>query len=137
MLKILNLIGRYGLVILFIAAGINHFLNPAFYVSIMPPYIPWPLFWVQVSGILEIGLGLMLGIPWLWAQRVAAWGLIGLLVGVMPVHIHMLLHADQFAQFPVWGLWLRLPMQGILVAWVYVYTRGHQACSPESEASEG
>jgi uncharacterized membrane protein len=29
--------------VLFMAARVNHFLRPGFYVSIMPPYLPWHL----------------------------------------------------------------------------------------------
>jgi uncharacterized membrane protein len=34
------------------------------------------------------------------------------------------LHPDEFANLPVWALWLRLVLQGPLVAWAWFYTRG-------------
>ena len=61
----------YGL--FFIAVGANHFLHTPFYVSIMPPYLPWPVALVYVSGVAEIGLGgLLLFERW---SRLAASGI--------------------------------------------------------------
>ncbi len=75
--------------VLFIVLGVNHFVNPGFYTPIMPPYFPAPLFWVILSGVLEIlgGVGLILK-PF---RRRAAYGLALLMVAFFPVHIHMLL----------------------------------------------
>ncbi len=53
-------ITRYICGALYIAAGANHFLKTAFYLSIMPPYLPWPLALVEISGLAEIGLGALL-----------------------------------------------------------------------------
>jgi len=49
--------------VLFIAAGANHFLNSPFSVSIMPPYLPWHMALVYVSGMAEMGLGGLLLFP--------------------------------------------------------------------------
>jgi uncharacterized membrane protein len=45
---------------LFVSAGIYHFINPNFYLKVMPPFINNQLFWVYVSGLTEITLGLLL-----------------------------------------------------------------------------
>ena len=45
---------------LFVVAGILHFAKTPFYVAIMPPYLPWPLQLVYISGTAEIGLGALL-----------------------------------------------------------------------------
>jgi uncharacterized membrane protein len=67
---------------LFIDAGANHFLNTPFYVSIMPPYLPWHLALVYLSGVAEMGLGaLLLFEQW---SVLAGWGLIALLIAVFP-----------------------------------------------------
>ena len=50
-------------------------------------------------------------------------GLIALCVAVLPANLHMALHAQLYpAIAPVW-LWLRLPAQGLLIAWAWWYTR--------------
>lgn len=111
----------YGL--LLIAAGANHFVNTPFYVSIMPPYLPWPVALVYLSGLAEIGLGgLLLFEGW---SRLAAWGLIALLIAVFPANVNMALHPELYQWASPLGLWLRLSLQGALIAWAYWYTRGH------------
>jgi uncharacterized membrane protein len=50
-------------------------------------------------------------------RSAAGWGLIALLIAVMPVHIQMVMHG--FRSAPTWILWLRLPFQLVLIAWVY------------------
>ena len=117
----LNTISRYLLGIFFIATGINHFLNTALYLSIMPPYLPWHLELVYISGVAEAALGFLLLI-----RRyvvLAAWGLVALCVAVLPANIHMALRADLYPTIPELALWLRLPAQGLLIAWAWWHTR--------------
>ena len=112
---------RYLLALFFIAAGVNHFWHTAFYVAIMPPWLPWHLALVYISGAAEIGLGaLLLFSRW---QVLAGWGLIALSLAVFPANIHMALHPELFPQFTPAGLWLRLPLQFVLIGWAYWYTR--------------
>ena len=105
---------------LFVAAGVAHFLRADFYVAIMPPYLPWHLPLVYVSGVAEVALGVLLLVP--RVQTVAAWGLIALLVAVFPANVHMATHADSFPSFHPAVLWARLPLQGVLIAWAYWFT---------------
>ncbi len=105
----------------FIFAGLNHFLMTAFYVSIVPPYLPAPVALVVISGVAEIGLGALL-----WFQRwarLAAWGLIALLIAVFPANLYMAVRPDLYPFAPVALLWLRLPLQAVLIAWAYWHTR--------------
>lgn len=119
MLKLKPLL-RYVLGILFIAAGLYHFINPDFYLRIMPPYLPWHLFLVHLSGLFESALGIMLLIPKF--TRLAAWGLIALLIAVFPANIHMAMNPQLYPDIPPFALWLRLPLQGVFIAWAYWYT---------------
>jgi uncharacterized membrane protein len=117
-------IAQVGLVVeslFYVAAGSNHFLNPAFYIHIMPDHYSNPATWVAVSGAAEIagGAGLLFPIT----RRAAAIGIAAMLVVFLDVHIFMLMHPDRFAGFPEWGLWLRLPIQGLLIAWALIYAR--------------
>ena len=107
---------RLLLGVLFIAAGINHFWHRDFYVAMMPPYLPQPQALVVLSGLAEIALGaLVLCRRW---QRLAGWGLVALSVAVFPANVHMALHPALFSQFTQTGLWLRLPLQAVVIAWV-------------------
>ncbi|MFO0944993.1 MAG: DoxX family protein [Planctomycetota bacterium] len=104
----------------FVLAGVGHFANPNFFLKIMPPYLPWHLELVYLSGAFEILLGLMLLIPPL--QRWAAWGLIALLIAVFPANIYLFQNQHLLPASPTLHL-LRLPFQGVLILWAYAYTR--------------
>ena len=106
---------------LFISAGIMHLTRPEFFVAIVPSYLPAPGALVAISGVAEIVLGAGLLIP-CWT-RLAAWGLIALLIAVFPANLNMALHPDHFPQFPQASLWIRLPLQGVLIAWAWWCTR--------------
>jgi uncharacterized membrane protein len=107
--------------ILFIAAGINHFLNPQLYLRIMPPYLPWPMFLQYLAGFFEFVLGVLLLFP--KYTRLAAWGLIALLIAIYPANIHMAVNRHLYPELPVWYHWVRLPLQFVLIAWAWWYTR--------------
>src|SRR5262245_1572801 len=99
----------------YVLGGVNHFRRPDFYLVMMPPYLPWHAALVAISGAAEIALGLLLLVP-AW-RRVAAWGLIALLLAIFPANVHIALH-----DIPVFGAreglgvwnWVRLPFQGVL-----------------------
>ena len=112
---------KWLLAVFMVAAGVNHFVNPAMYVRIMPPYLPWHLELVYISGVFEVLFGVLLLVPRF--TRLAAWGLIALLVAVFPANVHMALNAAQFPEIPAAVLWLRLPLQGVFIAWAFWYTR--------------
>jgi uncharacterized membrane protein len=114
-------LARYLFGASFIIAGLNHFFMTGFYVSIVPPYLPWPLALVIISGLAEIGLGALLLVQ-RWSA-LAAWGLIALLIAVFPANLHMALHPELYPWAPVTLLWLRLPLQAVLIAWAYWHTR--------------
>ena len=106
----------YAIAAMFVAAGTAHFVWPDVFVQIVPPYLPAPRL-VYVSGVFEILGGVGVLFP---ETRVAAgWGLILLLLAVFPANVHMALHPDAFPRIPAWTLYLRLPLQFVLIAWVY------------------
>lgn len=119
----LKLVLKYLLSAFFVLAGLNHFRNPDFYLRIMPPYFPWHLFLVYLSGVLEITLGILLLIPRF--TRIAGFGLIVLLIAIFPANIHMAINSGLYPDISPIALWIRLPLQGVLITWVYWYTRPH------------
>jgi uncharacterized membrane protein len=118
--RTLKSILKYLLAVLFVLAGFNHFIDAAFYLRIMPPYLPWPLLLVYLSGFFEIAFGALLLIPRF--TPLAAWGLIALLIAVYPANIHMAVHNELFPEHQPLTLWLRLPLQIVLIAICYWYT---------------
>ena len=110
---------RVALALFFIVAGANHFLSPSIYLSIMPAYFPWHAQLVALSGAAEIAGGLGLLFP--QTRKLAGWGLIALLVAVFPANIRAIFAGMVIAghTLPVWLLWLTLPLQVVLLIWVY------------------
>jgi uncharacterized membrane protein len=114
-----RVIARIFTAVFFIGAGINHFRSPVFYQQIVPPGFGPPVLMVIISGIAEIAGGVGLLIPKL--RRAAGWGLIALLIAVFPANIYMAVASQRMPQmhFSQWSLWLRLPLQFVLIAWVW------------------
>lgn len=109
---------RYALCLLFVSAGLSHFLKPKFFVDIVPPRLPNPRAWVYFTGVCEIlgGAGLLFE-P---LRAAAGWGLIALLICVFPANVLMFrrgLAEGWSAKTAL--LALRLPLQGVLIYWVY------------------
>jgi uncharacterized membrane protein len=109
----------------FVSAGVSHFTNEAFFLRIVPPWLPYPLLAVQVSGIAEIAGGLGLLIPRLrWPAGI---GLLTLLAAVYPANVHMALHPEQFPDMNPSALYFRLPLQFVAAAWVWWAARPERA----------
>jgi len=107
----------------YVVAGLNHFLNPDIYLQMMPPYLPWHRELVAISGIAEVLGGVGVLVP--RTRRLAAWGLIALLIAIFPANLHLALNEAPFGGSvqPRWAMWLRLPFQLVFIAWAYWYTR--------------
>lgn len=120
-MRALKTILKYLLCVFFVLAGLNHFISPSFYTRIMPPYLPWHLFLVYLSGFFEIALGVLLLAP--SYTRVAAWGLVALLVAVFPANIQMAINPQLYPDVSPAVLWLRLPLQAVFIAWAFWFTR--------------
>jgi uncharacterized membrane protein len=102
---------------LYILAGVMHFINPRMYIKIIPPYLPNPKLLNAIAGIFEIIFGL--GLLFEPTRSVAAIGIIILLIAVFPANIYM--YQKGAKGIPKWALFLRLPLQFVLIAWAYVY----------------
>ena len=110
-------ISRLVLGIGFIFAGVMHFINPDFYLAMMPPYLPWHEFLVYFSGIIEVVLGAMVvfGVQLRWAGI----AMVLLLFAVFPANLHMALNPQDFPDVSTAALWGRLPFQVVFLLWVY------------------
>ena len=102
------------------AAGINHFLNPDFYLKIIPEGLPSPEALVYVSGVAE-SLGAV-GTMFARTRRPSGWFLIATLIAVYPANIYMALNPEEFSSIPQWALGARLPLQFLFIYWVWLAT---------------
>jgi uncharacterized membrane protein len=114
------LTGKVAFAALFIIAGVGHFVATDFFLKIMPPYLPLHLPIVLISGVIEIVCGTLLLNP--RYSRLAAWGIIALLIAVFPANIYVYQHREMFPLPWIVHL-LRLPLQGVLILWAFAYTR--------------
>jgi uncharacterized membrane protein len=108
---------RIILGLLFVATGVNHLINPQYYRTIMPDYLPWHGPLVFLSGVAEFAFG-VLAMTGRW-RTLARWGLIAVVIGVFPANVHMAVHADRYPAIPAWALWLRLPLQLPFFPWIW------------------
>jgi len=113
-------ISKCMLATLMIGAGTMHFVNPSFFIKIVPPYIPFPEELVGLSGAIEILLGALLMVPnW---SCMAAWGIIALLIAVFPANIYVFQHQELVPASSYTHL-IRLLLQGVFILWAFWHTR--------------
>ena len=107
--------------IFYVSVGVNHFTIPEWFLQIVPPWLPYKLELVYISGFLEIILGVMLLIP---ATRFyAAWGLILLLIAVYPANIYLAqTNGAAMNTIPLIA-WGRLPFQFVFIGLAYWHTK--------------
>lgn len=127
----MSALSRPALTLFFVIAGIGHFITPTSYLAIMPPHIPWPAGVVALTGVAEILGGL--GVLFRSTRRAAGGWLIALLIGVFPANVYAITVGVDIGDYavPVWLLWARLPLQLLLIAWVWRACLGLTARRPK------
>ncbi len=107
--------------VFFFFVGVLHFTSTATFTRIVPDFIPFPEWAVYISGVMEIAGGLCLYFP--KTRRLASYFLIFLLIIVFPANINMAVNHIDFGKVPAVVLWGRLPLQAVLIYWVYQLRR--------------
>ncbi len=110
----IELAARWFVIVWFTVGGLGHFVASDFFVSITPPWVPYPLEVVWLSGVLELAGAIGLLFP--ASRRWAGWGLLILTVAVSPANVRMALQPELFPQFDPLLLHLRLGLQVFLLA---------------------
>jgi uncharacterized membrane protein len=116
-------IALWAMAVFYMAGGVMHFVRPDAYLPMMPPYLPWHYELVLLSGAAELLLGALVLVP--ATRRLAAWGIILLLIAVFPANLHIAFH-----NVPLFGAtegagamnYVRLPFQLVLIWWAWLYT---------------
>jgi len=111
-----------GIVFLwFFGGGIGHFADTAFFLAIVPPWVPYPLIAVYVSGAIEILLAVLLFVKRI--RPLVGWGIIALTIAVTPANVHMWLNPHLFPEVSPTLLSVRLVIQLFLIALIWWVTR--------------
>ena len=107
----------------YIYIGIRHFIDPDFFLAIMPDYLPLHLEAVYLSGVFEILLGGMLLFK--KYRKFAGWGLIALLIAVFPANIYLAQNevAQQTLNISQTTAIVRLPFQALFIGLAYWHTK--------------
>ena len=111
--------GLYIMAVLYIIAGIMHFIKPKMYMRIMPKYLPNHKALVLWSGAVEIVFGI--GLFFAEFRDLALVGIIAMLFVFLLVHVFMLTNKESSTKIPKWILILRVPLQFVLMYWAWVY----------------
>lgn len=122
----------YFMGIAYILAGLFHFLVPEMYLKFMPPYLPWHQELVFISGLIEIALGALLFVP--QYRKLAAWGIIALLVAVFPANVYLAQTNGEAIGISALAAWARLPIQALLILWAWWHTRDDKAAPKNVKA---
>ncbi|MEO7263625.1 MAG: MauE/DoxX family redox-associated membrane protein [Ferruginibacter sp.] len=113
-------ISLYVMIIFYLLAGVNHFRSPANYKAIIPAYLG-NASWINIAaGISEILLAILLLFK--LTRRLAAFGIILMLLAFIPAHVYMLQDHICIGKIcpPDWVLWFRLfVLQPILIMWAW------------------
>lgn len=117
----LKSISLYCMSALYVTTGITHFVMPGFYLPIMPPYLPWHIKLIYLSGACEALFGILLLPP--KTRRIASWLLIALLIAVFPANIQMTINYANENNPDLWISIIRLPIQILLIWWAWLFTK--------------
>ena len=111
--------------VFYIYVGIQHFADPDWFLFIMPPFLSAiDLELVYISGFFEIVLGLLLLIP--ETRKIAAYGLILLLIAVYPANIYLVFNhkaQESIGISSFMASWVRLPIQFIFLGLAYWHSK--------------
>lgn len=112
---------RFLLALFMINGGVQHFIKPDFYIPFAPSFLPFTHAIILLSGVLEIGLGILLFFP-KKISKYAALAVFFLMLMFLPIHIW-----DIFSSTPAIGshgaAWIRFFVQFLFIGWAWLVYR--------------
>ena len=107
---------RVGIAVMFLFTAASHFSSLKHDLAAMiPPPLTGALWVIYVTGLLEGAGAIGLLIP--GTRRMAAWGLVALLVALFPANVYAALSGVTLGGAAATPLWFRTPLQ---VFWIAV-----------------
>ena len=125
LIKNYKLITIYVMSLMYVFIGIRHFTDPQYFLEIVPPQLPFKLFLVYVTGLVEIIGGA--AIFFSKTRRTGAFLLIFLLIVVFPANIYLFLsEATQNALgISKTDALIRMPFQIPLIILAYWHSKNN------------
>lgn len=116
--------GRIAMCAMLCFTALGHFMFPEGMAMMIPPFIPFRLPLVYITGLLEIAAGIGLLLPKF--RKITAILLIAFFVIITPANIYAAMHHInlQTAAYDGNGpayLWFRIPLQLFFIAWVWYF----------------
>ena len=115
----------YLMSIAYTYVGVRHFIDPNFFLAIMPNYLSMHLLFVYLTGLMEVVLGLLLALR--KTRKFASYGLIILLLIVFPANIHLVESelSQSILEVSKEQTIIRLPFQGLLLLLAYWHSKNN------------
>ena len=108
-------IGSWVLVTMFNVSGILHLVNPESFLWLMPPFLPYPIELILVSGVAELAAALLIVLRSIVAPYMA----VAVLIAVWPANWWFAIDAlSSDPDLALWA-WLRIPLQLPLIWWAW------------------
>lgn len=119
-----NFLPKIAVVVLglfYILAGSNHFINPDFYLPLIPDYFPSHSLLNYASGVAEVLAGIAVLIP--STRKHGCNAILFLLIAFLPAHIYFIQKGGCLSDslcVPVWVAWVRLlVIHPVLIYWAF------------------
>jgi uncharacterized membrane protein len=128
--------GVLGVTSVFLFTGIGHFVETEAMVQMIPSSLPMRMTAVQVVGVVEIVCALALLVPGL--RHRTGWLLIWMLLLLLPINVYAALQRVPMGGH-AWGpsyLLIRIPLQLLLMIWIYRFATRPAAPKPEGATDE-
>ena len=97
--------------------GVKHFVEPEWFLQIMPPNFPYHYQAVYWSGFFELLFGFLLINP--YTRFIAGWGIIFVMITVFPANLYLAVTDGAVMNISKELAWGRLPFQYVFIGLAY------------------
>ena len=124
-MRYIKLFTIYFMSIAYTYVGVRHFIDPDFFLAIMPNYLSMHLFFVYLTGLMQVVFGLLLAFR--KTRKFASYGLIILLLMVFPANIHLVESelSQSILEVSKVQTIIRLPFQGLFLILAYWHSKNN------------
>ena len=105
----------------YLFAGLAHWTHFAYYLSLVPSFLPEPRLWVAGSGLAEVLLSFFL--PLQATRKWACYILMFCLAATLPIDAFVLVKNGAGIPLPFWVLASRVPFHLTLMVWAWWHSR--------------
>ena len=124
-MKYFKLFTIYFMSIAYTYVGVRHFIDPDFFLAIMPNYLSLHLEIVYISGIAEIIFGVLLFFK--KTRSFDSYGIIILLICVFPANIHLVQSelSQSILEVTKTQTIIRLPFQALFILLAFWHSKNN------------